>query len=72
MIRLLPPALREVDQPYGLLAEAENLWMECLNNNALQPKPLIKTLQANWDRPLYEQKYKALLEAQTTDDPTTK
>ena len=48
-----------VDQVYPQLVEAESLWGEIIPGNALQPTN--KTMQAEWDTPLYERQYSQLL-----------
>ena len=56
------------NESYRMKEEAMTLWLETFENEALQP--LNTSLQASWDKPLYDLKYSQLLEQQ--DNPADK
>ena len=50
--RMLPDQI--VGEVYQDLEEAESLWMELIPDSAVHPN--VKTMQAQWDAPLYEKR----------------
>lgn len=69
--KLLPPELTQEHEECPVVAEAATLWKERVvdsnvdeNNNCQQPT--VKTVQANWDTPIYERIYQDLLDKQST------